>query len=86
MSREFLEWLKTAPVSSGVCVCGNTVSPAGCGDHGSVDMWDHSLGKWLEVVEAQAVQLEEALVRLVAVEQNAANLAKWEQLLQEVRG
>lgn len=30
-------------------------------------------------------EMEEALVRLVAVEQNAANLAKWEQLLQAVR-
>lgn len=31
-------------------------------------------------------RVEEALVRLVAIEQNAANSVKWETLLQAVRG
>jgi hypothetical protein len=45
----FIEFVKTAPVYSGVCVCGDAMgSHSPMGDHSPVDQWDHSLSLWLE--------------------------------------
>ena len=44
---EFLAWCESAPVSSGVCCCGDNMESHGhYADHGAVDEWDHSLGNW----------------------------------------
>lgn len=51
-----------------------------CGVALDIECWP-----FLSAPPALAARLEEALVRLVAVEQNAAQLAKWEKLLGEVR-
>lgn len=49
---QFLEFVKGAPVSSGVCCCGSEVDKHGYSDgHSAVDQWDYSLGKWVEVLE-----------------------------------
>lgn len=49
--EQFVEWVKHAPVSSGVCCCGdgmkNHASPLTCG-HEPVDEWDHALHGWLK--------------------------------------
>lgn len=84
MNRAFWQFLRGAPVQSGVCMCGGDVGT--CTNHGSVDTWDHSLGKWLEAEEQLAERVAAALVRLTALEDNAANLARWEQLQREVAG
>lgn len=84
MNRAFWQFLRDAPVQSGVCVCGDAVGT--CTDHSSVDMWDHSLRLWLEDEEKLAERVAAALVRLTALEDNAANLARWEQLQREVGG
>lgn len=47
--REFIEFVKNAPVSSGLCCCGNRLDyENGCGDHPPVDQWDYALSKWLK--------------------------------------
>lgn len=84
MNRAFWQFLRDAPVQSGVCMCGGDVGT--CTDHGSVDMWDHSLRSWLEAEEQLAERLAAALVRLIVLEDNAANLARWEQLQRELGG
>lgn len=81
VNRPFWQFLRDAPVQSGVCMCGGS-----CTDHSPVDMWDHSLGKWLEAEEKLAERLDAALVRLIALENNAANLERWEQLQRELSG
>jgi hypothetical protein len=48
VTHEFLDFLKRAPVSSGVCMCGGSIGENGCGEpHTSVDQWDYSLDKHL---------------------------------------
>lgn len=84
MNRAFWQFLRDAPVQSGVCMCGGDVGT--CTDHGSVDMWDPSLRSWLEAEEQLAEQVAAALVRLSAVENNAALEQKWAALLAAVRG
>lgn len=84
MNRAFWQFLRDAPVQSGVCMCGDAVGS--CTDHSSVDLWGYSLGKWLEDEEQLAERVAAALVRLTALEDNAANLARWEQLQREVGG
>lgn len=84
MNRPFWQFLRDAPVISGVCVCGGDVGS--CTDHSPVDMWDYSLGKWLEAEEKLAERLDAALVRLIALENNAANLERWEQLQRDLSG
>lgn len=49
-------------------------------------MWDHSLQHWLEAEEKLAERVAAALVRLTVLEDNAANLARWEQLQRDVCG
>lgn len=84
MNRAFWQFLRDAPVQSGVCMCGGTVGT--CTNHGSVDVWDHSLQEWLEAEEKLANRVAAALVRLTALEDNAVNLARWEQLQRELCG
>lgn len=51
---ELLAFMQGAPVSSGVCCCGddmkNHSSPMVCG-HSPVDMWDHSVYSWAEQIK-----------------------------------
>ena len=49
---DFIEFLKRAPVSSGVCVCGETMGIHSSGDHVPVDMWDASLAQYLAAMGA----------------------------------
>ena len=50
---EFIEFVRNAPVSSGVCCCGESMDrhsdPMSCG-HSPVDQWDWSLSLWLEEI------------------------------------
>lgn len=46
--RQFVEFVKNAPVSSGVCCCGAEMP---CTEHGT-DQWDHALSKWVEELES----------------------------------
>lgn len=50
---ELLAFMQGAPVSSGVCCCGdsmeNHASPMICG-HSPVDMWDDSVHSWAEQI------------------------------------
>jgi hypothetical protein len=48
----FLDFVRNAPVQSGVCCCGSPMVPANHGDHVAVDQWDHSLSMWLEQIGA----------------------------------
>lgn len=54
---DFLEFVKNAPVSSGVCCCGSPMDdhpePMSCG-HGPVDQWNHSLSSWLEQINYES--------------------------------
>lgn len=84
MNRPFWQFLRDAPVISGVCVCGENVGT--CRDHSSTDLWDYSLRAWLADEEKLAVRLDAALVRLIALENNAANLERWEQLQRDLSG
>ena len=49
--REFIVFVESAPVSSGVCCCGEDMathsSESACG-HTPKDQWDHSLDLWLK--------------------------------------
>lgn len=51
---KLLEFIKCAPVSSGVCYCGDSMenhpSPITCG-HTPVDAWDYSVHCFLEEFE-----------------------------------
>ncbi len=51
---DFVDFVKNAPVSSGVCCCGDSMEghadPMSCG-HSPVDQWDYSLSNWLEEIE-----------------------------------
>lgn len=53
---EFLEFVKSAPVRSGTCCCGDDMDrhadPMSCG-HTPVDQWDYSLALWLEQIEKE---------------------------------
>lgn len=44
---QFVEWVKHAPVSSGVCCCGDDMAHADHRNHSAVDMRDHGLENWL---------------------------------------
>jgi hypothetical protein len=50
---ELLAFMQGAPVSSGVCCCGdsmeNHASPMICG-HSPVDMWDNAVNSWTEQI------------------------------------
>ena len=48
---EFVSWVREAPVSSGVCVCGESMNGYHSKDHSPVDMWDHALTGWLAEIE-----------------------------------
>jgi hypothetical protein len=52
--REFVDFVRQAPVSSGVCCCGDDMEkhadPMSCG-HAPVDQWDHSLSQWLKEID-----------------------------------
>lgn len=43
---KFVEWVKNAPVSSGVCCCGDSMTNHN-GEHTAVDMWDNGLTGWI---------------------------------------
>lgn len=49
--RQFVDFVRHAPVSSGVCCCGDNMAnhpePMNCG-HSPVDEWDHALLGWLK--------------------------------------
>lgn len=55
--REFIEFVKGAPVSSGVCCCGDSIDghadPMSCG-HSPVDQWEYSLSNWIAEIESQS--------------------------------
>lgn len=59
----FLDFVKTAPVSSGVCCCGDDMEkhtdPMSCG-HSPVDQWNYSLSSWLRQIAAAPSHAEEA--------------------------
>ncbi len=63
MMREFIA---RAPVSSGVCCCGEAIdghsSPMSCG-HSPVDLWDHSVEQILSTTPDQALEKFAAKVR-----------------------
>lgn len=63
MLRDFIE---TAPVSTGVCCCGESMeghsSPMNCG-HTPVDLWDHSVVSVLSATPDQALEQFAAKVR-----------------------
>lgn len=63
MMREFIA---RAPVSSGVCCCGEAIdrhsSPMICG-HSPVDLWDHSVEQILSTTPDQALEWFAAKVR-----------------------
>ena len=63
MMRDFIE---TAPVSTGVCCCGESMeghsSPMNCG-HTPVDLWDHSVISVLSTTPDQALEQFAAKVR-----------------------
>lgn len=48
--QEFIEFVKNAPVSSGVCCCGGDMNHSPYEGHEPVDQWDHSLGLWLKEI------------------------------------
>lgn len=50
--REFADFVKTAPVSSGVCCCGDPID-GHTESHNPVDQWDYSLSKWLEKIDKE---------------------------------
>ena len=54
--REFIEFVRTAPVSSGVCCCGESMDDhpeaSMCG-HTPTDQWDWSLHLWLEQIKEE---------------------------------
>ncbi|TGV26372.1 hypothetical protein [Mesorhizobium sp. M4B.F.Ca.ET.143.01.1.1] len=56
--RDFIEFVKSAPVSSGVCCCGDDMEthpePISCG-HTPVDQWHYSLSQWLDQIAAVPV-------------------------------
>ena len=44
-----LEFMQNAPVSSGVCCCGNDISKYySCDNHSPVDQWDHNVDRYTE--------------------------------------
>jgi hypothetical protein len=43
-----LEFIKRAPVSSGVCCCGDSMEKHSSVDHTPVDMWDHAVLSFVE--------------------------------------
>lgn len=52
--REFVEFVKNAPVSSGVCCCGEdmaTHSESMYSGHTPVDQWHYSLFLWVEELD-----------------------------------
>lgn len=49
--RQFVEFVRHAPVSSGVCCCGDNMASHPdpmCSGHTPVDEWDHALSGWLK--------------------------------------
>lgn len=51
--RDFIEFVKSSPVNSGVCCCGDEMDthpePMSCG-HTPVDQWHYSLSQWLDQI------------------------------------
>lgn len=45
--KEFIEFVKNAPVSSGLCMCGESENH-GFSDHSPVEMWSYHLNGWLK--------------------------------------
>lgn len=49
--REFIEFVRNAQVSSGVCCCGGDMDKHGPSDeHSPTDQWDYSLYNWLDQI------------------------------------
>lgn len=84
--QEFVTFVRDAPVSSGVCCCGESMvghsDPMSCG-HTPVDQWDYSLSLWLKepalrsIIDGTATEqakLTKVQVEMLAacIEQNAA--------------
>lgn len=44
--HDFIQFVRQAPVSSGVCCCGGT----DCTDHAFVDQWDWSLSTYVDEI------------------------------------
>ena len=76
--REFIEFVRNAPVASGVCCCGDDMEkhadPMSCG-HSPVDQWHHSLNLWLEEIAAVKPPVLRSETELEALP--AHPLAKW---------
>lgn len=55
--KEFIEFVRSAPVSSGVCCCGSNMEDHDpyCW-HSPVDQWDWSLSQWLEEINKEIDQ------------------------------
>ena len=56
--REFLDFLRAAPVGAGYCMCGSSEANHQAEDHGYVDMWDYTLTSWLERIEQSQDSME----------------------------
>lgn len=50
--REFAEWVRKAPVESGVCCCGDVLAAHNQNTgHSFTDQWDRSLSNWLKELD-----------------------------------
>lgn len=51
--NKFVEFVRNAPVSSGVCCCGDNMDdhadPYSCG-HSPLDQWEYSVSNWIEQI------------------------------------
>lgn len=47
---ELLEFIRSAPVTSGVCCCGNDMAQGGCDGHTPLDMWDYQVRLMLQAI------------------------------------
>lgn len=60
---EFVEFVKAAPVESGVCMCGDSMDGHRSRDHSAVDMWDHSVRSSVPGVEKALADLKATLAQ-----------------------
>ena len=51
--RDFVE---NAPVSAGVCCCGDSMDRHNNADHSAVDMWDNAINGWADEIAKSGMQ------------------------------